>query len=238
MSPTHFLIYTSKPLVCLFPALFKQNLLTFIYLVYQHLPETTVRSLISCLNQDPHPSPWVSTLVRQLERNMGADTKEPLFTPLCSQRLKNMSHHLVGFDDAGGWAKYFSGHLGEAERFSDLPERGAQRKRKGSVVSLGSDEEETGQQSKRTKTDVCGSEHLDAAEQSIKEEISRLQSNVPVETPDEVKPASENPSEDLPDHIKVEADQYFYHIGSCLNGKIWFYVCLGVCSSNKRITGK
>lgn len=199
--------------MCLFPALFKQNLLTFIYLVYQHLPETTVRSLISCLSQDPHPSPWVSTLVRQLERNMGADTKEPLFSPLCSQRLKNLSQHLVGFGDTGGWAKCFGGHLGEAERLSGLSERGAQRKRKVSVVSLGSDGEETGQQSKRTKTDVCASEHLDSAEQSTKEEISLLQSDAPMETPDEVKPASENPSEDLPEHIKVEADQYFYHIG-------------------------
>uniref|UniRef100_A0A3Q3VTR1 Fanconi Anaemia group E protein C-terminal domain-containing protein n=1 Tax=Mola mola TaxID=94237 RepID=A0A3Q3VTR1_MOLML len=178
---------TVKPLVCLLPALFKHNLMTFIHLVYPLLPRTAVLQLLQCLSQDPHPSPWVSTLVKQLERNMGAHIEEPLCTPQCSQRLKELSQRLVGLGETGGWAKYFSGPTVESGTLinSGLSEQGA-KKRKGSLVILDSDGEETGQQCKRIKTDICGSECLDAAEQNIKEQIpGRLESDAPAETLDD-----------------------------------------------------
>ncbi|XP_070767048.1 Fanconi anemia group E protein [Enoplosus armatus] len=194
---------TAKPLVCLFPALFKHNLLSFIYLVHSVLPRTAVLRLLTRLGQDPRPSPWVTALVRQLERNLGAHSEEPLYTPLCSQRLKNLSQRLAGFDESGGWAKCFSSQTAEPESqsASGLSEPGTQRKRKGSFVTLDSDGEETGQQSKRIKMDVCGSECLDAEQESAKEDISKSGAA------EELQPAPGSPCEALPEHIKVSVLQ-------------------------------
>ncbi|TMS15898.1 Fanconi anemia group E protein [Larimichthys crocea] len=196
---------TVKPLVCLFPALFKQNLLSFVYLVYPVLPRTTIIHLLKCLSQDPHPTPWVSTLVRQLERNLRGHREEPLCTPLCSQRLKELSQRLVGLGETGGWAECFSGQHVESgsQSASGLSELGTQRKRKSSFVSPNSDGEETGQQSKRIKMDVGGSEGLNAEEQSAKEEITeRLEVDALGETrAKETAPGSL--SDALPEHIKV-----------------------------------
>lgn len=194
---------TVKPLVCLFPVLFKQNLLSFIYLVPSVLPQTAVLHLLKCLGQDPHPSPWVTALVKQIERTLGANNEGPLYTPLSSQRLKELSQRLVGSGETGGWAKCFSGQTVESDsqRASGSSELGTQWKRKGSFVTLDSDGEETGQQSKRIKMDVCGGECLDAEEQSAKEEISgRVGSDAPAE---EVQPALDGPCDALPEHIKV-----------------------------------
>ncbi|XP_010747168.3 Fanconi anemia group E protein [Larimichthys crocea] len=200
---------TVKPLVCLFPALFKQNLLSFVYLVYPVLPRTTIIHLLKCLSQDPHPTPWVSTLVRQLERNLRGHREEPLCTPLCSQRLKELSQRLVGLGETGGWAECFSGQHVESgsQSASGLSELGTQRKRKSSFVSPNSDGEETGQQSKRIKMDVGGSEGLNAEEQSAKEEITeRLEVDAPGETrAKETAPGSL--SDALPEHIKVAVFQ-------------------------------
>uniref|UniRef100_A0A8D0ADF9 FA complementation group E n=1 Tax=Sander lucioperca TaxID=283035 RepID=A0A8D0ADF9_SANLU len=195
---------TVKPLVCLFPALFKQNLLSFIYLVQSVLPRTTVLHLLKCLSQDLHPSPWVTALVRQLERNLGAHNEDPLYTTLCCQRLKELSQRLVGSGESEGWAKCFSDQPVESESQSAscLSELGTQRKRKGSFVTLDSDGEETGQQRKRIKMDLCGSECLDAEEQSAKAEA--LGSDAPEETPaEELQPAPDSSCDALPEHIKV-----------------------------------
>lgn len=51
--------------------------------------------------------------------------------------------------------------------------------------------------------DVCGSECLDAEEQSTKEEM--LESDAAAETPaEELQPALDGPCGALPEHIKVE----------------------------------
>ncbi|XP_042347993.1 Fanconi anemia group E protein isoform X2 [Plectropomus leopardus] len=201
-------LLTVKPLVCLFPALFKQNLLSFIYLVHSVLPRTTVLRLLKCLSQDPHPSPWVTALIRQLYRALGAHTEEPLYTPVCSQRLQELSQRLVGFGEPGGWAKCFSGHTVESESqgASGLLELGTQRKRKGSFVSLDADGEETGQQSKRMKMDICGGECVDAEEQSTKEETPEGSgSDAAAETPTgELQPAADSPRDALPEQMKIK----------------------------------
>ncbi|XP_073325878.1 Fanconi anemia group E protein [Pagrus major] len=200
---------TVKPLVCLFPPLFKQNLLSFIHLVYPVLPRTAVLHLLKCLSQDPHPSPWASALVRQLQRNLGAQSEEPLHTPLCSQRLKELSQRLVGVDETGGWAKCFSGQGVESGSQSGSSEPGTQRKRKSSFVTQELDGEEPRQQSKRIKMDIYGSECLDAEQQSAKDEISgSLESDAPAEMPaEELQPSSDSPCDVLPEHIKASVLQ-------------------------------
>ncbi|XP_071332180.1 Fanconi anemia group E protein [Trachinotus anak] len=203
---------TVKPLVCQFPALFKQNLLSFIYLVHSVLPPTTVLHLLKCLSQDPHPNPWITAMTGQLKRSLGANNEEPLCTPLCSQRLKELSQRLGGFSEAGGWAKCLSGQTigSESQSASGLSEQGTQRKRKGSFVTLDSEgDEEMRQQSKRIKIDICGSECVDAEEQDANEETSgRLERDAPAQTPAvELQPAANSPCDSLPEHIKVSVLQ-------------------------------
>ena len=115
-----------------------------------------------------------------------------------------MSQRLAGSGEIGGWDKCFSGQTVESESqgASGLSELGTQQKRKGSFVTLDSEGEETGQKSKRIKTDVCGSECQDAEEQSAKEDTSgKLGSDASAE---ERQPAPDSPCDALPEHIKVE----------------------------------
>lgn len=202
---------TVGPLVWLFTALLKKNLLSFIHLVYLSLPCPPVLHLLKCLCQDPHRTPWMTAMIRQLERNLEVHNEEPLYTPHCGQRLKELSQRLVGSDETGGWAKCFSRQTSECERASGSSELGTQRKRKGSFLALDSDGEDTGQESKRIKVEVCGSESLDDEEKSATTELSgRLGNDAPAETPAEERTpaaAAESPSDVLPEHIKVSVLQ-------------------------------
>uniref|UniRef100_A0A669DRF5 FA complementation group E n=1 Tax=Oreochromis niloticus TaxID=8128 RepID=A0A669DRF5_ORENI len=190
---------TVKPLVCLFPPLFKQNLLSFIHLVHSVLPRTAVLHLIKCLSQDSRPNPWVTALCRQLERDLETHREVPLYTTLCSQRLKELSQHLIGSAETGGWTKCFSSQTEfESQSTSDLSELGTQRKRKGSFVSVGSDGEETGSQSKRIKMD--DNECVTAEELRVNKEMPGApESDAAAETP-----ASDSSCDGLPEHIKVK----------------------------------
>ncbi|KAF3696825.1 Fanconi anemia group E protein [Channa argus] len=191
-----------KPLVCLFPPLFKQNLLSFIHLVHSALPQTSVLRLLNCLSQDLHPNHWVSALSRQLERSLSDHSEEPLYTPLCSQRLQDLSQRLVGFGETRGW-KCLSRQSAESvsQSGSGLSDLVKQKKRKGSFVTVDSDEEEMGQQSKKIKMNVCGNEHVDAENWSIQKETSRA---APGEIPDEeMQQAPDSLCDALPERIKV-----------------------------------
>lgn len=141
---------------------------------------------------------------------MGVHSEEPLYTPQCSQRLEKLSQRLVGFGENGGWAKCFSGEAEESgsPTKSSVSEQGTQRKRKGSFIILDSDGEETGQQSKRIKMDVSGSECLHEAQHSTDDVISaRLGRDASEGTADGgLQPASDSPCDVLPEHIKVGKD--------------------------------
>uniref|UniRef100_A0A3B5A604 FA complementation group E n=1 Tax=Stegastes partitus TaxID=144197 RepID=A0A3B5A604_9TELE len=189
---------TDKPLVCLFPALFKQNLLSFMCLVHSALPVNAAHRLLKCLSQDSHPNPWITALVRQLERNLGTHRKQPLYSSQCSQRLTELSQRLAGSGETRGWAECFSSDTVrfESQNVVDLPELGTQRKRKSSLINLESDGEEMEQQSKRMK--ICENEQVDAEEQSVKMETpGGSESDAPAE-------ASAPASEYTAASIKVE----------------------------------
>lgn len=196
--------------MCLFPTLFKQNLLTFISLVHRLLPQTAVRDLLVCLRQEPHRSPWVSALISQLERNMGVHSEESLCTPICNQRIKQLSQQFVSPGGTRGWADCFGDLVKGSGTLTNSLEQGAQKKRKSSQVSLDSDGDETVQQRKRSKMDVCRQECVDAAEQNTKEDTpEKLQSVVPSEGTDEkIQPATDSESliDVLPQHMKVTTD--------------------------------
>lgn len=144
---------------------------------------------------------------RQLERSLGAHNKDPLYTPLCGQRLQELSQRLGGFGESGGW-KCLSGETAESasQCGSGLLELGTQRKRKGSPITLDSDGEEIVQQNKRIRVDACDSERINEEEWNVQEETpGRLERASPPETPAEVlQPVPGSPCDVLPEHIKVE----------------------------------
>lgn len=210
-----------KPLVSLFPALFKQNLLSFIHLVSPCIPRSSVLQLLKCLSQDSNPNPWVSSLVRQLDRNMGAHSEEALYTPECGQRLKELSQRFVGAGETGGWARCLSGHtMGSViQNDSPLSDWGTQRKRKISFVTQDSDGDETGQRGKRIKVDYCGGEDLDAAGLSGKEARSGgTGGNASADTPiKDLHAAPDSPCHDLPEHMKVRTADRICSVCSVLH---------------------
>lgn len=228
-----------KPLLSLFPALFKQNLLSFIHLVSPCIPQSSVLQLLKCLSQDSNPNPWVSSLVRQLERNMGAHIEEALYTPECGQRLKELLHRLVGAGETGGWAKCLSGYTMDSviQSESPLSEWGTHRKRKISFVTQDSDGDETGQQGKRIKVDNCDDD-LDAAGLSVK-------ADTPLE---DLQAAPDSPCHELPEHMKVRTADRICSVRSALHRMKYsafissflfdhIYI-IGIFASNKRSTGK
>lgn len=147
---------------------------------------------------------------------MGVCSQEPLCTPTCSQRLKQLSQQFVGLGGTGGWADWFGGLAKDSGTLSNPSEQGTQKKRKSSQISLDSDGEEMVQQGKRSKMDMCSNECVDAAERSTKEETSeKLETIVSSQGTDEkAQPASDSECliDVLPQHIKVTTDHQMYSV--------------------------
>lgn len=145
---------------------------------------------------------------------MGVCSQEPLCTPTCSQRLKQLSQQFVGLGGTGGWADWFGGLAKDSGTLSNPSEQGTQKKRKSSQISLDSDGEETVQQGKRSKMDMCSNECVDASQRSTKE-TSELETIVPSQGTDEkAQPASDSECliDVLPQHIKVTTDHLIYSV--------------------------
>lgn len=203
LSHTRFFSPCSKPLVCLFSALFKQNLLTFIHLIHSALPRIAVLRVLECLSQDSHPSPWVTALIRQLERNFGIQSEDRLFTSMCSNRLEELSRRVVGFGENGGWLECLSVGAGESDCPRGPSEVGTQRKRRCSHVSLDSDEG-TAQPSKRKKLDPCDRRCTDVEDQRPNEELIGMEGDAPLTQPaEEPQPETVTSCDALPERIKV-----------------------------------
>lgn len=151
---------------------------------------------------------------------MGAHSEEALYTPGCSQRLKELSQRLVGAGETGGWAKCLSGYTMDSviQSESPLSDWGTQRKRKISFVTQDSDGDETGQQGKRIKLDNCG-EDLDAAGLSVKELRSGgTGGNASAGTPlEDLQAAPDSPCHELPGHMKVRTADRICSVHSALH---------------------
>ncbi|XP_057685377.1 Fanconi anemia group E protein isoform X2 [Corythoichthys intestinalis] len=216
---------TVKPLVWLFPGLFKQNLLTFIYLSQSRLPKATILRLVQCLGQEPCPSPWVTVWKKQLERNMGSSVEEPLYSSVCAQRLAALSRQMGG--ETGGWSECSVVQVEETNTY--LSELGAQIKRKGHF-DVCNDSEQIQQQNKKLKIDEnIGRQALDHYRDPLPENMMTAEKleidasrempawknsqdplPVQIETSEELKtqaPGKENTCDLLPEHIKVSVRQ-------------------------------
>ncbi|KAM8863837.1 Fanconi anemia group E protein isoform 2-T2 [Spinachia spinachia] len=196
---------TVRPLVCLFPALFKQNLLSFIYLVHSLLPRTPVLNLLKCLEQDHHSSPWVVALVRQLNRVLGDHNDPPLYTLLCSQRLEALAQRSVSFGETAGWAVCFRNPTVESDSPHEpgLSEVATKRKRKASSVTVDSDCEEMEQERKRKKMEVRASECHKVDQWGANEIAGSSKSEAAAETLcDKLQLQQDGPCDALPEHLK------------------------------------
>lgn len=198
-----------RPLVCLFPAAFKRNLLSFLRLVNPVPPQTSVVHLLDCLSQDPRPDPWVTALVGQVRRDMGSLQDQPLYTATCSQRIKSLSGRLNDPGRTGGWTKCFTDP--EVTRSGgDISTVGKQKKRKNSFVTPDAHVDETTQQHKRMKMDVCSVEEglggepcgsSTLGEHVLRGETSERECDVPAVVSGQ-QPTS-NLCEHLPEDIKA-----------------------------------
>ncbi|XP_028309136.1 Fanconi anemia group E protein [Gouania willdenowi] len=196
---------TVKPLVCLFPALFKQNLLSFLHLVSPALPEDRLLRLLKCLHQDSNPNPWITAMSSQLKRNLRCHYEEPLYSKATSLRLQELSKRLVNPDQTSGWTKCFGGEIKayKPQSDADTAELGSQRKRKSSGNALDAGGDQMGQQSKRMKLDVSVNQHVVQHKQIMNNKTpERLEIDAVAETA-----KSDSLRNSLPDHIKASALQ-------------------------------
>ncbi|XP_056130947.1 Fanconi anemia group E protein [Lampris incognitus] len=205
-----------KPLVCLLPVTFKCNLLSFLHMVSSTLPQSQALCVLECLEQESCPNPWVTALIRQLRRDLGGPGEEPLCTPQCSQRLQGLSECLADPGQTRGWAKCFSGpkDASPSGHPSETSDAGTQRKRRTSVMTLDSDDEEIGQDRKRLKMDVspmegvCDSEGPQLERKCVREETPERNDFPTDKTSAELlEPATDNTCESLPEHIKASIPQ-------------------------------
>ncbi|XP_054905330.1 Fanconi anemia group E protein isoform X2 [Poeciliopsis prolifica] len=197
-SSAEALTLSVKPLVCLFPPVFKQNLLIFLYLVNAAIPGPTILLLLRCLAQDSNPTSWVRALSRQLERKLEINFKDPLYSEQCRQKLKQLSENLGGSSKAGGWAECFNSQKEESESYCipDLLEHGTQRKRRASFdADVDADGEEAVQESKRLKMDMHVEEPVDAEDEEVR-------MNTPGGSASAAETPAGRPHDGLPEHIR------------------------------------
>lgn len=197
-----FFIPSSKPLVCLFSTLFKKNLLTFIYLVHSVLPGTAILHLLKCLSKDSYVDPWVTTLSRQLERKLAPHHDEPLCTEDCSQKLKGLIEGVVGCSEKGGWTQCFTEHIvkSESQIVYDVSEVRTQKKRRVSFVHVeDADDDETRQQSKRTKWTIWDDKLVELEDKGVKNDAwEGSEGAAPAPSP-----APNSPQGNLPENLTV-----------------------------------
>lgn len=203
-----FFIPSSKPLVCLFSTLFKKNLLTFIYLVHSVLPGTAILHLLECLSKDSYVDPWVTTLSRQLERQLAPHHDEPLCTEDCSQKLKGLIEGVVGCSEKGGWTQCFTDHIvkSESQVVYDVSEVRTQKKRRVSFVHLeDADGDETRQQRKRTKWTIWDDKIVELEDDGVKNDAWKgSEGAAPAPSP-----APNSPQGNLPENLTVNKEGAF-----------------------------
>ncbi|XP_024232119.1 Fanconi anemia group E protein [Oncorhynchus tshawytscha] len=214
---------TTKPLVCLFPVAFQRSLVSFLHLTHPLHPRTSVLHLLDCLSQGEHaPNPWVSALVVQLRRDLGAPGgKEPLITPQCRERLRGLCERLRdsggGDDKATGWALCLGGPIEPQLSSSSQGGLDVVPKRKSSCVDLDSEpEDDAGQQRKRMRISLspvdtersCSSMEYVVGTEGLKDEMEtdRVVGVIP-EPAVEPQQAAGSPSDALPENVKASIPQ-------------------------------
>ncbi|KAG7472543.1 hypothetical protein MATL_G00109770 [Megalops atlanticus] len=220
---------TLKPLVCLFPVVFKRNLLSFLHLAHTELPRPALTRLLDCLSQDPSQDYWMQALLGQLRQDLRQKDpiNNPLLTPQCRERLGELCDILRADNGARAeervsWFRRFVSdppqNSVEPLAVLDPPLNGAellsgevQRKRKNEDADANVDGEEAGSQSKRRRMDWGNEGLLSSKDEDLEMGGSHLHGdteNLP--TVDTVEPQQLSPvgsAGTLPEHIKASISQ-------------------------------
>ncbi|XP_036388668.1 Fanconi anemia group E protein [Megalops cyprinoides] len=220
---------TLKPLVCLFPVVFKRNLLSFLHLAHTEVPRPALTRLLDCLSQDASEDYWMQALLRQLRQDLRQKDpiNNPLFTPQCRERLGELCEILRTDDGARAEERvsWFSGFVSDPPQNSveplavlDPSENGAellsvevQRKRKSENADVDVDGEGAGSQSKRRRMDWGNEEGLSSKDEDLELGDAHLHGDTEnVSKADTVDPQQLSPvgsAGTLPEHIKASISQ-------------------------------
>ncbi|XP_043102419.1 Fanconi anemia group E protein isoform X2 [Puntigrus tetrazona] len=189
-----------KPLVCLFSAGFKRNLLCFLHLINPELPKDHVLPLLQCLTQDDVENQWTCALIKQLQRDIEGTGKGTPLTSDCTGKLKSLCERFRNANAKGNWASCFK-ELEAENKGSDVTVL-SQKKRKSDNMDHDGDAQED-QQSKRVKMDFCPSQEEErlTEEEELKMRTSQLERSAASES--QARSDVLGSSKDLPDHLKA-----------------------------------
>ncbi|XP_053092353.1 Fanconi anemia group E protein isoform X1 [Pangasianodon hypophthalmus] len=202
---THAL--TTKPLVCLFSAAFKRDLLCFLHLLHPGLPRESVLALLRCLSQDADENPWICALISQLHKDVGVEEfrKDTLVTPECVLSLKDLCYRFKDSQEKGGWDRCLNQHKTD-ELSTDYQTDAGHKKRKSEITDLHMDAELDEPQSKRRKTDLAAQGDPEDGQVAVGQEesdVKTMQLDKELEGDSSATPPEEDCSSILPDHIKA-----------------------------------
>ncbi|XP_017324237.3 Fanconi anemia group E protein [Ictalurus punctatus] len=200
---------TTKPLVCLFSAAFKRDLLCFLHLLHPGLPRENVLALLRCLSQDADENPWVCALIRQLHKDIGIEEfrRDTLLTPECVLSLKDLCDRFKDSQEKGGWDLCLNEHKTD-ELSTDYETDTGHKKRKSEITDLNMDADVNEPQSKRRKTDLAAQGDPEDGQVALGQEesdVKTIQLDKELEDYSSATPlvSEEDCSSVLPDHIKA-----------------------------------
>ncbi|KAK3539929.1 hypothetical protein QTP70_019576 [Hemibagrus guttatus] len=201
---THAL--TTKPLVSLFPVMFKHDLLCFLHLLHPGLPRESVLSLLRCLSQDADKNPWVCALISQLYKDIGVEEfrKDTLLTSEFVLSLKDLCDRFKDFREKRGWDLCLNERRTD-ELSTDCQIDADLKKRKSEITEfqMDSDVDEPG--SKRRKIDLAAQGGPEDGQVAVGQEESDVKTTQLVKELEGDPSATVPMPEDdvLPDHIKA-----------------------------------
>ncbi|KAM9785515.1 Fanconi anemia group E protein [Neosynchiropus ocellatus] len=140
---------TVGPMLWWFPPFFKQNLLSFLYLLSSVTPRQSLLQTLRCISQDPCPDPWVTTMSCQLKRSLDTGCVDPLLSAAGCSRVEQLSKRVEGSTHSGPWTELLFTEL-ELELESGFVPGPSHRKRSLSFARQ-EEEPEEGQRSKRKR---------------------------------------------------------------------------------------
>ncbi|KAI5095018.1 Fanconi anemia group E protein, partial [Silurus meridionalis] len=151
---THAL--TTKPLVCLFSATFKRDLLCFLHLLHPGLPRESVLAVLHCLSQDENKNPWMCSLISQLHKDLGVEEfrKDTLLTPECVLSLKDLCNCFKDSQEKGKWDLFLNEHKTD-DMSTEYQTDTGHKKRKTEITDLHMESDLDEPHCKRRRTDLA-----------------------------------------------------------------------------------
>lgn len=187
--------------MCLFPEVFKRNLLCFLHLIHPGLPRDNIVHLLQCLTQDHRENQWSCVFIKQLYRELEGTRKETLLTSNCTEKLRGLCERFRDQNTNGRWASCFQEI--ETEQADDQTDFSVLSQKKRKSDNLDRDVDDDVQQSKRVKVDSCTAQDEDEGLPEEEEEPKMRMSQRDQSSASKSQTSSHQTSKVLSDHIKV-----------------------------------